>query len=254
LLDLWLHSKGFVKAMAREQGIKELLKSKSPLLLLVVVLAGVLGVYVSMKAFANIGESRQSSRKVPAIAVSSFAESVRYGEVVTLSAVLPSDCAGTVGFYDGATTAAGLLGRSGKASMKIASLNPGQHKIHANYRGSRICKPSISAALVQQIEKPSGVSKATATSLVSSRVQAVAKTPVSLIARVSGVCGPTGVVNFYKESISPATLIGTAQIRNGRSILNYVFQAGTHNIFAIYDGDSTCEKSASPVLVQTVAE
>jgi len=99
-----------------------------------------------------------------------------------------------------------------------------------------------------------GVQTGTTVSLSSSTVQSLMGQAVTFAVSVvsAGSVVPTGTVSFYDG----ASLIGSAQtlLAGAASLTTTALSTGTHNITAIYSGDSDFSQNSSQALVQTVID
>lgn len=182
------------------------------------------------------------------VTLTASANPATYGTAVTLTATVTSNgtaASGTVTFTDGTTTiGTGTLNASGVATMSTSSLTPGTHSIVANYGGNGNTAPSVSTALVLQVEQ------LTQTVLTSSENPAYTLDQVTLTATVTngGQSVPTGTVTFTDGS----TTLGTVPVgANGAAALtNQTFTPGNHTLMAMYSGDATDQPSTSPAFVE----
>jgi len=185
-----------------------------------------------------------------------------FGRVVTLTATVtsPSLSARPMGIVtflvDGkAIGRAALMPGAGEATARLNTrlLPVGTHSITAVYSGRARIDGSTSAAIVHTVEKAG-----TEVAIQSSANPSEAGTAVTLTARVSvptpvrGV--PGGSVSFFDGT----TPLGTAALRTGWAMLTAVLtvsklDVGTHNITAVYSGDSQFEGSVSPELSLVVS-
>lgn len=97
----------------------------------------------------------------PAVTLSSSANPVVVGEMVTFTATVPGVGAtptGTIIFSDGPTNLATVPLSGGTATLSISSLAIGKHNIVATYGGDAFYEGSISATLVQKISPPGSMS------------------------------------------------------------------------------------------------
>ncbi len=179
-------------------------------------------IYASYAGDTNVAGSASSaltltvgshSATQTSLAVTSAASPVYAGQAVTLTASVTGDSAtpavaGTVTFYDGATSIGiGTLNGSGQAALTTSSLTGGTHNIYAAYGGNSTFTSSQSA--VNQVvinDFTIGVGSPTASTLQGGSAQvAVTVTAVGSIANpVTLTCSglPSGAACIF----SPAKL------------------------------------------------
>ena len=193
-----------------------------------------------------------------AIVLASSANPAPAGQSVTFSATVaattnsalsvPLTGSELVTLKDGSTTLgiATLVNRT--ANFTTSSLTAGTHSITAVYDGDSSFLTSTSSALSQTVS--SNISPTT-TTLTSSPNPASAGQSVKFIATVtsSGSGTPTGTMTFSDGS---ATL-GSSSLSQGKATFTTsALPAGTHQITAAYNGDSSFAASTSATLAQTV--
>ncbi|HVF69825.1 MAG TPA: Ig-like domain repeat protein [Xanthomonadales bacterium] len=97
--------------------------------------------------------------------------------------------------------------------------------------------------------QPAAGSRVTATTLSSSPNPSTSGQNVTFTSPVSGVCGPTGTVNFYNG----AALLGSGAIAGGTASFSTTgLPVGNHSISATYGGNAACDSSTSATITQTV--
>ncbi len=171
-------------------------------------------------------------------------QSITFAATVSGTSGTPT---GTVTFEDGSTVlGTGTLDGNGNAGFSTSALAVGSHNITANYGGDGTYSAS-SAALTQVVNQ-----NATTTAVTSSCNPALAGQPVTFTAAVSGNNGtPTGTVTFKDGS----TVLGTGTL-NGSDNATFTTSAlalGSHNITAVYGGDSNFSGS-SGALTQVISQ
>jgi hypothetical protein len=173
---------------------------------------------------------------------------------VTLTAtVSPSAATGTVTFYDGtASLGTGTLS-SGTATLATSFSTTGTHTITATYGGSTTYATSTSSAITVTVSSSSTSLTATATTLTSSSSSATAGISFTLTGTVAvastgdTATAATGSVEFYDTTTS--TILGTVTPTSGVATLTTSLStAGTHEIEAIFAGDSTYATSTSSTI------
>src|SRR5713101_6579140 len=189
-------------------------------------------------------------KQSPTVTVTSSSNPSVFGQPVTLTATLnPTNATGTVQFLDGVTNlGAPVTVSNGTATLLTSSLSVGGHSITAVYSGDSNFAGSTSPALGQNVNQ-AGSATAVTSNNPSSFGQTVTFTAtVSAVMPGSGT--PTGTVQF-KDGInslgSPVTLSsGTG------TFMTSSLSIGTHNITAVYNGDTSFTSSTSSSFMQTV--
>jgi hypothetical protein len=184
-----------------------------------------------------------------ATAVAGSANPAIAGKPLTLTATVTTNggtAAGTVNFYNGTTLlGAGTLNAAGAATFTSATLPVGAYSITAVYVGDANDTGSTSAALALTI-----VQATTSVKLLTSNPTVQVTNTVSFTATVSGNGGvPTGNVTL----MDGANTLGSVALNAG--VATYSTSAlavGTHNITAVYGGDTDDAGSTSAGLTETV--
>jgi hypothetical protein len=168
-------------------------------------------------------------------------QSVTFTATVTATAGTPT---GTVTFTEGSTILGTGTLSSGKATYTTTALSVGSHPITASYGGDSNNDVSTSSMVMQVVN---GKPKANVT-LTSNNNPSDSGQTVKFTATVSS-SGATGSVTFYDGSTS----IGTATLSGGTaSFSTSSLTAGSHNITAVYGGNTTYASSTSNTVVQKV--
>jgi hypothetical protein len=168
-----------------------------------------------------------------------FGNSVNYTANVSVQG--GGTATGTVTLFDGATQIGSATMSGDTAVFTIASLQAGNaHSLTAHYSGDSTDASSVSAAVIENIEKAS-----TATALAYTPQPAIAGAGTTLTATVSDTTGagaPGGQVSF---SLGGAVL-GTAALNaNGVATLTAKFSPGTQSVTAAYSGDTNHNASST---------
>jgi Bacterial Ig-like domain (group 3)/Galactose oxidase, central domain len=182
-------------------------------------------------------------------AVTSSANPSAVGQSITLTAAVTASGAGTltgsVTFKDGPNAISGAVPLStGTAKFATADLRQGSHSITAVYSGDSNAAASTSPILIQS------VALASTTDLSAAPNPASLGSDVTLTATVIGSGGtPAGNITFLDGQAS----LGTIPLNSGKaSFITSSLSGGTHQITAVYSGDSTYAGSTSPVVRQII--
>jgi hypothetical protein len=172
---------------------------------------------------------------------STFGQSVTFTAHVTSSGGTP---AGTVTFYDGATSlGSSALNATGVATLSTSTLSVGTHSnITAVYAGNANFAGSTSSPFTQTVNKAN-----TSTTLTSNRNPTRARQTITFTATVNP-SSVTGSVTFYDG----ATALRTVTLSSGRASFSTAFSSGTHSITAVYSGNANYNSSTSAVLSEVV--
>ena len=157
---------------------------------------------------------------------------------------------GTVDFKDGATTiGSGAVNASGQATFSTGSLTVGPHAITAVYNGDTNFNGSTGSLPTHTVNKAN-----TTTTVSSNNNPSSFGSSVTFTAQVTpvapGAGTRTGTVDF-KDGV---TTIGSGAVNAaGQATFSTSSLAvGSHNITAVYNGDTNFNGSTSPILVQDV--
>ena len=156
---------------------------------------------------------------------------------------------GVVSIWDGSTLVADVYlapatGASSTGTYSASFPAAGSHNLTAKYAGDNANAPSTSGVLLQSVQAGS---TPTTTALTSSINPVSGSNAVLLRATITG-SNPTGTVAF----MDGATVLGTQVATAGIATLTKSFSsAGTHNLSALYSGD-TLNASSTGTLAQIV--
>jgi len=181
-----------------------------------------------------------------AVALSASPTSASLGSNVTLTATITgSTPSGTVIFRDGGATLATVAVASGTASFSTSTLAIGSHNISAQYSGDSNNTAATSAAVTVSM------GKATPTlSLASSAATLNEQAPLTLTATLAGGASPTGTVSF----MDGASTLGTVPLSGPSASLTLsTLAVGSHNLSAVYNGDSSNNSLISSSVSVSVA-
>ena len=181
---------------------------------------------------------------------SKFGQSVTFTATVTATAPGTGTPAGSVEFFDGATSlGTSTLNGSGQATLSTSTLTVGTHGITATYLGNSNYNESTSSAVNQVVQKAD-----TSTSVTSSANQSKFGQSVTFTATVTATAPGTGIPAGSVEFFDGATSLGTSTL-NGSGQATFAtstLTVGTHGITATYLGNSNYNESTSSALGQEV--
>ncbi|NYF91054.1 Ig-like domain repeat protein [Tunturiibacter empetritectus] len=184
------------------------------------------------------------------VTLTSSANPSAVSQLITFSATVHPGATGLVAFLDGSTTlGTGVVNTSGVAIFSTSALTIGSHPITASYGGNSSYSSSISSVLVQVISKIP-----TVITITESTPAQLIKTGITFTANVTASSpDATGMVTFMDGT----TILGTATLSsNGgvavslstnanAALLTSKLATGSHQIIAIYSGDSSFAPSTS---------
>jgi hypothetical protein len=173
-----------------------------------------------------------------------------YGQSVTFTAQVTSGGGtpgGSVTFMNGSTALATVPLSAGVATYSTSTLAATNYSITAVYPGSGSFTGSTSAALTQTVNKGT-----TSAVLTASPSPATAGQTVTLTAAFSAVAPATGTINGTVTFKDGTTTLGLVRLSGGVAVLQTTLAAGSHNLTAIWWGDSNYNGSVSPTVVLTV--
>ncbi|WP_263367852.1 Ig-like domain repeat protein [Edaphobacter bradus] len=195
----------------------------------------------------------------PTVTLTSSTNPANPGQSVIFTATVPAGATGTVTFLDGTTAiGTGTVNSSGIATMTTSTLATGTHTITASYSGDTSYSAAKSAPLNQVIGHV-----ATTIMLTQSTPTELVGTAVTFTATVAApVPTPTGTVSFMDGT----TVLGTAPLSTNGSVsvgfdlsgnaavtLNNL-ATGTHQITAVYSGDTIFSTSSSAPVTNIVQD
>ncbi len=198
------------------------------------VLAGHSGMSIYLGRIGRASSTILSSSPNPSVYTSS---------VLLTARVSPATTAGTVTFYDGATSLGTSSLTDDQAVLTTKQLKPGLHTLTAVYSGDAVYFSSTSPAIMQT------VSPAPSTIILSSSTNpAYSGGSVILIASVAPA-EATGTVEFREGPLS----LGIRTISGETaSLATSAFAVGSHLLTATYNGDANYQASVSKTLAQVV--
>jgi autotransporter-associated beta strand protein len=186
--------------------------------------------------------------------VSSSANPSVFGQSVTFTATVSPSLAGagtptgTVTFMDGNITLGTGTLSAGVATFTSTTLSTGTHSITAVYGGDSTFASSTSAALAQMVNQASTTTTLTSSLNPSTSGQAVTFT-ATVRATAPGAGTPTGTVTFMDGTL----VLGTGTLSGGTATFQTTtLSVASHQIIAVYSGDTNFTGSTSAALTQTV--
>lgn len=182
-------------------------------------------------------------------ALTSSALNLSSGQSLTLTSTVVSTNgrtpSGFVTFYDGSTALGSESLSNGQAAWTTSNLSAGTHALTARYAGDTNFTSSSSSAASVSVG-----SYLTTTLLTISDMTPAVGGPVVLTAIVGSSGGtPTGTVTF----LDGTAIVGSANLLNGTvAYTTNSLSSGSHNLTAIYAGDSVFASSTSSAMTITV--
>ncbi|HEY1993194.1 MAG TPA: Ig-like domain repeat protein [Edaphobacter sp.] len=184
------------------------------------------------------------------ITLASSANPTSPNQAVTFSATVHAGATGVVTFLDGTTIlGTGTISAAGVASFTTSTLTIGSHPITASYAGDSAYSAATSAVLTEVVGRIP-----TVTTIAASAAAQLLHTGVTFTANVTAPSpNATGTVTFMEGT----AILGTATLSaNGGVIVTLTTNAnaafattglvtGSHQIVAVYSGDSTFAPSTS---------
>jgi hypothetical protein len=184
------------------------------------------------------------------VTLTSSANPSAVSQPITFSATVHPGATGLVTFLDGSTTlGTGVVNTSGVATFATSALTIGSHPITASYAGDSSYSSSISSVLVQVISKIP-----TVITITESTPAQLIQTGITFTANVTALSpNASGTVTFMDGT----TILGTATLSsNGgvavslstnanAALITSSLAMGSHQIIAVYSGDSSFAPSTS---------
>jgi hypothetical protein len=188
----------------------------------------------------TVNKAKTTTALTSSINPSVITQSVKFTATVNGAGGTPS---GNVTFKDGGTVLSSnvaLVG--GSASIDINTLTVGSHNITASYNGDGNYNSSTSNTVKQTVNKIS-----TSIVLSSGTNPSVSGQSVKFTATLSPTAA-TGSITFKDGN----STLGTGILSGGIATYNTTLAVGTHNITAVYAGNSTYAASTSNTITQAV--
>lgn len=162
--------------------------------------------------------------------------------LVTFTAVLDPSATGVVIFEDGENQVGSCTLSSGRCSATISFATIGTHRISAEYGGD-----ALNSSVTTKLDQVIGIA-ATTVSLTSDKSNAQYYETINFTASLSD-SSATGTIEVFDG----ATGIKSCTLVSGScTLFFYRLTVGSHQMTAVYGGDSTHVGSTSPVLLQVV--
>lgn len=176
-----------------------------------------------------------------------------FHQAISLKATVKSSTSGvptgSVTFKDGTKTlGTATLNTSGIGTLSVSTLSVGTHSLTAAYGGDVDFTPSTSAVVSQKVNQAKTTTTLTLTPNPSKSGQTVTFT-----ATITPAFGgnPSGTVTFKDGTATLGTGTVSASTHQAKFSTSGL-SVGTHNIKAIYGGDTNYVTSTSPVVQQIV--
>jgi hypothetical protein len=189
-------------------------------------------------------------KSVTTVTLTSSANPAAFDQLVTFSATVHAGATGLVTFLDGSIIlGTGALNAAGVATFSTSALMIGSHPITASFGGDSHYSSSTSSVLTQMINKIP-----TIITITESTPAQLIKTGITFTANVTASSpNATGTVTF----LDGTTVLGTASLTSNGGVavslttnanaamLTSSLAMGTHQIVAVYSGDSSFAPSTS---------
>ncbi len=169
---------------------------------------------------------------------------------VTFSASTHAGASGLITFLDGTTIlGTGTVNAAGVAVFATSTLTIGTHPITASYGGDSNYSPATSAVLVQTVSKiPTliTITESTPAQLVSGGVTFTANVTASSPNATGTVTFMDGTTVLGTTTLTPSGGVAVSLTTNANAaLLTSSLLTGSHQIVAVYSGDSTFAPSTS---------
>jgi Pro-kumamolisin, activation domain/Bacterial Ig-like domain (group 3) len=209
--------------------------------------------YFSTDVAGNVEASQSFSFTILAPTTTALTASTLtsvFGQSVTFTATVTGTFgptpSGTVTFFDGSTKLNASTLNAGTVAYATAALLPGTHNVTAEFAGDQVNLTSTSSPVVEI------VADTTTTTLASGLNPSVYGQNITLTATVAAAHGGSvaGTVTFYNG----ANTLGTQTLNssNQATFSTAALAGGSHSLKAVYAGNTSDARSASPVLTQVV--
>jgi hypothetical protein len=188
------------------------------------------------------------SQAVTSTVITSSLNPSQFNNAVTFTAtVSPATATGQVTFSDGAVVIGTGNLNNGVATLTTSALSVATHSITASYGGATYFAPSASSALTQIVNQAS-----TTTTLTSStNGQPVTPGTTVTFTATLNPAAATGTVTFSDNGVPFAS--GPVTVAAGKAVVSTnALTAGSHNITAVYSGDTNYATATSNTVIQSV--
>lgn len=181
-----------------------------------------------------------------------FGQSVTFTATISTSAPGALVPTGTVTFSDGVKIlASGIpVDSAGLATLNTSALGAGSHTIIATFTGTGgwLNSTKSTTAVVSKA--------ASTTTLISSLNPSNTNNAVSFTALVSAIAPGAGITTGTVTFKDGNQVLGTVNVNaSGRAVFTTSsLKQGSHNITAVYNGDSNSTSSTSTILKQTITK
>ncbi len=178
------------------------------------------------------------------LSLTSSLNPANYGQTVVLTATIsPPTPTGSITFKNGTSPIGSGTLQGGVATFVVNKMAVGSNSLTATYGGDAGDAPSVSAVLIEVIQKD-----LTTTTLAPSPNPANVGQTVTLSATVSPATA-TGTVTFKSGS----TVIGAVALTGGHASVNVsTLPAGSHSLTASYAGDNLDVSSTSTPVIEVI--
>ena len=194
------------------------------------------------------------SQAATTVTLTSSANPSSFGQVVTFTATVSPEFAGTptgtVEFYDGLT----LLGTGalsgGVATFSTSALSVGSHALNVVYGGDDDFQASIGALTGAQVVSEASTTVTLTAAPNPSRLGDPVTFTVAVAAAAPGAGTPTDTVEFYDgvNLLGSAVLDGSSQA----TFTTTTLAVGSHAINAVYEGDPSFQGGSASLPTQQV--
>jgi hypothetical protein len=213
---------------------------------------------ISLKAVFNANSSYESSTSnivslfvtgvtPDTVVLQATPSSVIIGYSATLTATItPSAATGTISFYDGSVLIGSAPVVVGIATLSNVFMSAGSQSLTAVYSGDTTYISTTSSPVTLTVGNPGPTP--TVTTLILSTTSAYAGDTVTLTVSVAPSMA-TGQVSFVDNN----NVLASVLLASGTASYSTTFATvGSHNITALYDGDTVYSPSASSPQVLTI--
>ncbi len=188
--------------------------------------------------------------------ITASATSIAHGDSVTFTATVTPTAGSTIPtgqviFGDGdLQIGSATVDPTGKATFTTTALASSSHSITAAYGGCTTLLGSLSSTITVSV---TGTAATTTTTTLTASATSVTTgssiTFTAIITPAGGTGTPTGTVTFFDGT----TTLNAATVATGKATYtNNTLATGSHNITAVYSGDTTFSASTSSAITITI--